>query len=301
MTWQKKLYHAIRIGARAFLFAICLSLLSNTYAKAGINETSSSEIEKIVKQDKASFSFAVIGDVQINFKIFNKAIDMINEDPEIAFLVINGDMMAESTREGYEDALSRIGRLRIPVLASQGNHDILKDADGNLFAEYMGKENFMLPVGSQTLFVFLSSARGYVNKNVLAKTNDLMQKLKKKKGIKHIFIFSHVPPIDPRTQGVGHSMGKTSASDFFAMMENARAPARSVYLINSHIHGFFDMQIYPDEHPEGSIRHIITGGGGGALVGKGPNFFHHYVKIRIVEDNASIEVVPIKSTKKTGG
>ena len=270
------------------LLTLCL-LLSQAPASARLNDDFLARVPRMQTKDGA-FAFAYIGDVQIQFSIFRRALLDMSADPSIRFLIVGGDMMDKSRDRGYRDFLKRIEGVPFPVVALPGNHDVWGDQKAALFQKYIGDEVTSFTVGN-TRFILLRNTSGNLPEKVKSRFASLLRECKADRKIRRLFVCMHVPPFDPRTNSPGHSMNAASAREFFAMLEPL-ASERSVTVMASHVHGCFFRQ-------HGDIQVVVSGGGGGALYGKGEEFFHHYMKVELQGGRVLFKPVRVEKPSET--
>ncbi len=236
------------------------------------------------------FSFAYIGDVQINFSLFEQALQRMSEDPQVAFLIVGGDTMDKASDEGFRAFLRRVKNKPFPVVVVPGNHDLYGDPSATLFRQYIGDGVTSFVVG-KSQFILLQNTTGNIPKDVKKSFVALLDAYAANTSLRHLFVCMHVPPFDPRKNAPGHSMNAREARKFFALLEPLATPHRTVTVMSSHVHGCF----FRDHGP---VRVVVSGGGGGALYGKGEEFFHHYMKVHVRGDRISFAPVRLEKVKK---
>ncbi len=255
-----------------------------------LNDAFLARLPRVAAEVGKAFSFAYIGDVQINFRIFEQALQLMGEDPQVAFLVVGGDTMDKARDEGFRAFLRRVKHTPFPVVAVPGNHDLYGDPSATLFRKFIGDGVTTFTVG-ESMFLLLQNTSGNIPKEVGKEFAALLDACAANPAIRHLFVVMHVPPFDPRTNSPGHSMSARAARKFFALLEPLATPHRTVTVLSSHVHGCFFR-----EH--GNVRVVISGGGGGALYGKGEEFFHHYMKVHVRGDRVSFVPVRLEKPKK---
>lgn len=278
-----------RFGRMALLAALLVAVLGGRAQAVRLNDAFLTQVPRLTVGEGKTFSFAYIGDVQINFGIFHQALQDMRQDPEISFLIVGGDAMAKATKEGFEAFLARVRGTPFPVVAVPGNHDLYGDSEAVLFRKYVGDGVTPFVVG-ESAFLLLQNTTGKFPREVERQFRDLVAVCAKNPRIRHVFVVMHVPPFDPRTNAPGHSMSAKAARKFFDLVEPLATPERSVTVLCSHVHGCFFR-----EH--GAVRVVVSGGGGGGLYGKGPEFFHHYMKVEVRGNE--LRLTPVRIEKKS--
>ena len=269
------------------LLVLCLLLAGQSAWAARLNDTFLDRLPQMCLDEKKHFSFAWIGDVQINFSLFEQALGKMKTDPDISFLLVGGDMMAEAEESGFKAFLRRIENVPFPVAALPGNHDLIGDPNAILFRRYIGDGLTSFQAGN-CYFILLWNTSGNIPRDVERDFDRVLLDLKRSQGIRHLFVCMHVPPFDPRKNAPGHSMNASSARRFFARLKPLGTKERSVTVLSAHVHGCFFRE-------RDGVKVVVSGGGGGALYGKGSEFFHHYMKITV--DGARLLFTPVRLKK----
>lgn len=98
-----------------------------------------------------AFTFATIADVHhpggVNYQQLVQVINDINNNPEIAFVINNGDTASYSKEEEFNGYLYDIAALHAPIYESPGNHDV-RWYCGN------GLDNFRMKMNQQGYIMF---------------------------------------------------------------------------------------------------------------------------------------------------
>jgi len=280
--WRK-----VGLGGRVgLLLAVALFLGTEVQGAERLNDKFLARLPEAARE--GDFSFAYIGDVQINFSLFEQALQRMGEDPQVAFLIVGGDTMDKASDEGFKAFLRRVKNKPFPVVAVPGNHDLYGDPGATLFRQYIGDGVTSFVVG-KSQFILLQNTTGNIPKDVKKSFVALLDSYAANPSLRHLFVVMHVPPFDPRTNSPGHSMNAREARKFFALLEPLATRHRTVTVMSSHVHGCF----FRDHGP---VRVVVSGGGGGGLYGKGEEFFHHYMKVHVRGDRVSF--VPVRLEKK---
>lgn len=245
---------------------------------------------KAIEEIKSSFtgdpfSFAFVGDVK-NSPVFDTAVRRINEDKQIQFVVLGGDLVLYPTVETYRAFLEQRDELQQPSLALPGNHDVSFN-DHYFYHTIFGRFYNTFVIGDSQFLLLDNSNEKRFGEEQLAW---LKEELQTGQAYKHRFVFMHVPLWDPRSiseLGVrfAHSMGDT---DTARVLENLFRKHRVTLLFEGHIHAYYDIS---DE----GLHRIISGGGGAELSGTDPDHaFHHYIKVTVADDQVGTEVVRLE-------
>jgi hypothetical protein len=231
-----------------------------------------------------TFSFAVLGDSK-NSPVFDQVVSRLNQDGDLDFAIIGGDLVLYPTLETYRSFLRQWKKIQIPTLVIPGNHD-LAFQDRYLYYSIFGRFYYSFVLG-EAKFIFLDNSNEYnLGDEQLAWLN---KELKEGLKYKYRFVFMHVPLWDPRdilSSGIryAHSLKDT---DFARRLEDLFLKYKVTILFCSHIHSFYDFT-------KRGLRTIITGGAGAELVGKDPTHtFYHYLRVKVSNQGVQSELVKI--------
>jgi 3',5'-cyclic-AMP phosphodiesterase len=140
-----------------------------------------------------TFRLAVIADSHSYFDELAQAVDLINRDTSIRFVLHAGDMADGGMLQEYELFHRTMSRLNVPWFTVIGNHDVLANGRA-IYNQMFGPENYTLNFGNTRFIIF--------NNILLELTPELPdfewleEELAKAKGIKNVFVIAHVPPWD---------------------------------------------------------------------------------------------------------
>ncbi len=245
-----------------------------------IKDWNAGQIERIDKS-RLNFTFAVFGDNKNSNRIFEKLLEMVQEDNAL-FAVDTGDTVMRGEPAYYESFLKQIDNYSVPVLTVLGNHEISGDGR-EYYSEIFGPYYYSFEVGNAYFIVLDDANERYVDSQQMSW---LERELERGQNYTYRFIFMHVPLYDPRKpmEGQpGHSLGNIS---------NAGELARIFDLYNvttvfcGHIHGYFN-------GTWGRTPYIITGGAGAEIIGgrDKEHYFYHYILVSVSPDGVSYRVV----------
>jgi hypothetical protein len=239
---------------------------------------------------KDQYSFAVVGDPK-NSPVFDDIVQRINQDKEISFVIMLGDLVMYPTVETYRSFLEQRAELHAPSLALPGNHDVAFNIH-YFYHTVFGRFYYSFVIGNSQFILLDNSNTIDLDEEQLAW---LEEQLKAGQAYKNRFVFMHVPLWDPRGLNefgirFSHSMAN---SDMARTLEDIFKKNKVTLLFEGHIHAYYDL-------PDKNLHRIISGGGGAALSGTDPNHaFHHYVKVSISDNanNISSKVVHLDDNK----
>lgn len=149
-------------------------------------------IGKINITSKDTFCFAIIADSHIEYSYLEKAINQINNDNKISFLMHLGDITDGGIIKEFHWANHIIARLNIPYLVLIGNHDYLSNGKKN-YNQMFGESSFTFEFNN-TKFVCFDDII-WENNNRYPDFNWLENNLSNTDQYNHVFVFSHIPPV----------------------------------------------------------------------------------------------------------
>jgi len=242
------------------------------------------------RNKEGQFSFAVVGDPK-NSPIFDDIVQRINQDKDISFVIMLGDLVMYPTVETYRSFLEQRAELHAPSLALPGNHDVAFN-NHYFYHTVFGRFYYSFVIENSQFILLDNSNAISLDEEQLAW---LEEQLKAGQVYKNRFVFMHVPLWDPRGLnefGVqfSHSMANT---DMVRKLEDIFKKNKVTLLFEGHIHAYYDL-------PDKELHRIISGGGGAALSGTDPNHaFHHFLKITVSDNanNISSKVVHLDNKK----
>ena len=246
----------------------------DAYAPLSIYDWNKREISRIKVASPDKFTFAVFGDNKGNSSIFEPLLRDIDHNTEIEFTIDVGDLVSEGEKGRFRSFLNQVQEnLAIPFLTAIGNHDFSSGSPEN-YQEIFGSTYYAFQIGEAYFVVLDAIAEAGFNK---AERKWLEDELQKARTSKARFIFMHVPPFDPRGDGLNKCLPEQDGKDLLDLFRRYNV----THLFASHIHGYFS-------GVRDGISYTITGGAGGKLQGEDPeHFFHHYVKVHV--NNGHVE------------
>ncbi len=264
-------------AALAFLFILLFVGLKlwDEYAPVPAHDWNEGEISRIRAPGPAGITFAVMGDNKGNHSIFQPLLQHVSRDKEIAFAIDVGDLVRDGTISRYRSFLSQVRKnLSMPFLAAIGNHDL--DRGSRNYEEIFGPTHYAFQIGQNYFIVLGATADAGIDET---ERQWLEDQLKKAQSSETRLVFMHIPPFDPRGRG------RQPDSELLALFRRYGV----THLFASHIHGYFS-GVWD------GIPYTITGGAGGRLQGSDPeHFFHHYVKVHILNGKVDSEVKRIEA------
>lgn len=224
----------------------------------------------LIDHQKFEFSFAVFGDNRNSLLVFNRLMEMVNND-EPLFSILLGDFVFTGEKYKHRTFISQAEKIDHPLLILPGNHEVW---DNDSFREnyefFYGPTYYSFSVGEAYFMVLDNSDYKLFGQRY----EWLETELKKSLAYKHRFVFAHVPLFDPRSKikSSSHSMEDIEEAQRINKLLDDHGVAM---IFTSHIHAYYEGSW--DKTP-----YVVTGGGGAKLKGAGPESdFNHYVKVDV--------------------
>ncbi len=225
---------------------------------------------------KSPLNFYVFGDSQ-GYQGSIETIVATAQQSRPNMLFHCGDITPFGQEEQYQRFDDATRNLSVPLFLTAGNHDI-KLNGGQLYQSRYGPSTYSFDFGGAHFAIFDSSA-GDVSETILQWLEDDLSTAK----AQYKFVFTHIPPFDPRADGNHTLLNTTTATRLMNIFES-----ESVNVVFAgHIHMF-------NVSTRNNLTYVITGGAGATLyedAGKGG--IHHYVNVTVSDSQIRIEPVPL--------
>ena len=149
---------------------------------------------------RESFKFAFLTDTHSDYDAFADAVESINGNPDILFVIHGGDMTDYGLLKEYEWSAEILSQLRIPFFTVIGNHDCLANGK-HVYHAMFGDTyySFVLNIGEFVKYKFI-----FLNDNTLeyeykeSETKDLELWIEgeftNSEEYDGLFVTAHVPP-----------------------------------------------------------------------------------------------------------
>ncbi len=219
-----------------------------------------------------TYSFAMMADVQEAIDEVDDIYNKINQYADIRFVICVGDLTSSGTKSEYNDFISKMRILNIPLFATPGNHDYMTGEPENWHHKF-GRFNVHFWFKGAA-FSLIDSSSGTIDPIVY---DWLKQWVKSSKSIVHLF-FTHYPPIDPVGIRSGSFKSRNEAYKLLAILADGNVDVNFF----GHIHTYY-------EYTNAGIPSYISGGGG-AIPDRFDNIGRHFLKVTVDPQSNSCSV-----------
>ena len=140
-----------------------------------------------------NFEFAVISDTHSSYEELKDAIQEINNNDDILFVIHTGDLTDFGLKQEYQWCNDLLDELTVPYITVIGNHDCLSNGVA-IYKKMYGKLNYSF-IFNDVKFIFFNDNIWEFDKNV-PDFNWLEKELSNNSLLKHVFVIAHIPPFD---------------------------------------------------------------------------------------------------------
>lgn len=221
----------IKLLIFSLLFISCGKIVETPFS-TDVNNINSNKInkEKIesILVPRANYKITVISDTHNHDDDFKDAVKRINQDKDVIFTVLTGDLTNVSLKREFERAYDLLKDLNKPFLITAGNHDLLNSGE-KIFKKIFGEANFSVTYGDSKIILF-NNNNWESSKSFYFKQKWLEEEID---NTKNNFLFSHVPYDDE------DRFNKKTVNDFKNFINNNNIPL----VFNGHNHSYNDTKI----------------------------------------------------------
>jgi hypothetical protein len=225
--------------------------------------------------DPTPWRFGVYADVQEDIDRVGDIYQRMNLDPSMRFVIMSGDLTRRGGSEELERFQAELQRLRVPVYATLGNHELgVRD---DLFHDYFGRGSFRFRFrGVQ--FTLLDSASATLAPVVY---DWLARWLDEGEDLFHV-VLTHIPPLDPIGTRNGGFASRSEAHALVGMLGRGGVDLT----IYGHLHSFY-------AYENGGIPAYITGGGG-AVPERLDGIDRHYMTVDVDPRSGAFQAAVVR-------
>jgi Icc-related predicted phosphoesterase len=213
--------------------------IADTY-KGNTTQINIDRIKKLSVDESGKFKIALLSDTHNYHDQLVAAIKHINNDEEIKFVVICGDLSDQGLQKEYTILYDMLKKLNKPVLTVIGNHDYLANAE-TIYADMFGEKNYTVDFGHYT-FLFFDNVFWEKNGTPDFTWLNSQASIAKEKGNTPILI-SHIPPFGDQYDEQNRKMHEKVVSD---------------NKIPLSIHGHTHAYAYGNVVPESDYKYLVV-------------------------------------------
>ncbi len=221
------------------------------------------------------FRFAVMSDVQEAIDDVQDIYRVLNQQPNLDFLLGAGDLTQQGTREQLERFQTELEQLDIPYYTTLGNHELGESPP--LYHDYFGRGSFSF-VHRGVRFTLLDSGSATLDPIVYGW---LERWLAQGKDDPHV-VAMHIPPLDP----IGVRNGAFASRQEAAKLLGQLAQAGVDLTLYGHIHSYYHFD------NAGIAAHIS--GGGGAIPERFDGLGRHVLVVDVDPERSRFETSVVR-------
>jgi 3',5'-cyclic AMP phosphodiesterase CpdA len=228
-----------------------------------------------------SFRFAFLSDLHKRWGAFKPVIEEIASQGN-SFAIIGGDIVAQDREDRYSFLFRQLATVRgtLPLYLVPGNHDVY-DKSNNYslsdFHTYCGPDYYWFSWGNAA-FVVLNDAQLSIGEEQLHWLESTLRQLRDV--FPHIFVFMHIPPLDPR-EGNSYCLPAPAGKRFMHLMERFGVDR----VFSGHLHCYFRKVI-------NGVTYIGSPSAGGTLR-CADSLYYGYIQIAVQGQGLKDSVVKV--------
>jgi predicted phosphodiesterase len=221
-------------------------------------------------------NFFVFGDSQGYRGGLEQIVTMANEyEPDFVFHC--GDLTPFGQENQYNDVLAVLDGFNVPLYTTPGNHDI-RLGGGIRYIEHFGGPNYSFDLGPAHITAFNSSAGNISEEDFEWLKNDLT-----KSNAKWKFVFTHIPPFDPRPEENHTLLNATASTQLISLFNHTGVST----VFAGHIHMY-------NQTMRNGVRYVISGGAGANLVAEpDQGGLYHFINVTLNESDLTIDYIEL--------
>ena len=214
-----------------------------------------------------AYSFAVFGDNQGNYPVFNDLISKLKHEKGLDFIISVGDFVPYGEEAHYIKYRKIMADLGIPYYQVIGNHDAVHGG-WKTFKKYFGPSYYSFSYEGDH-FIVLDNA---FKQSFDSRQFSWLKEELARPGSRHKFVFMHKPVFDPSEIYNDYVMsGRAVTEELMRLFIKYKVD----YVFAGHIHGYARTK-------RDGVSYVVTGGAGGALH-LPPEFggFYHFIRMDV--------------------
>jgi predicted phosphodiesterase len=217
------------------------------------------------------FRFAVMGDVQTALNRFDEVLEVINEVPDLDFVMSTGDLVEDGKDEEWELLERQLEVLRIPFYSTIGNHELSREPEE--WHRRFGRFNVHF-VYRDVAFTFVDSGNATFDPTVRARLSEWLEGSRDRVH----FFGTHYPLTDPvGTRNASFRSRKEAAA---VLAELAAGEVDVTFY--GHVHSYY-------AYSNAGIPAFISGGGG-AWPERWDGIGRHFLVVDVDPATQTVEV-----------
>jgi 3',5'-cyclic-AMP phosphodiesterase len=221
------------------------------------------------------FVFLAFGDIQTGIDRFGEMVDVLNREEAAEFALMLGDLTQRATPAQFERVQAQFRRLRMPLYATPGNHDIFEE---RTYQDRFGRASYSF-THRGARFTSVDSASARLDDDVWPLLEGWLDA---GRDAVHV-VFSHIPPLEKLGLRAAQWSAPREARRFIALAGRGRVDR----LLFGHVHTY-------DAYSLGGVPTHISGGCG-AIEERWDGIGRHYLRIHVspAQGTTRVDVVPI--------
>lgn len=227
---------------------------------------------------RTQLNFYVFGDSQ-GYQGGLEQIAISANQEGVDFVFHCGDLTPFGQETQYLAVEAALSQFQMPVYTTAGNHDIRMG--GNLrFLNHFGAATYSFDIWLAHIAVLNTSGADVSEAELLWLEDDLAQT-----DLPFKFVFTHIPPFDPRSDQDHTLANLTTASRLMSIFEEQEVNT----VFAGHIHMY-------NQTIRNGVRYVVTGGAGASLYAPPEaGGIYHFMNVTLTESGVSVEPVILES------
>ena len=211
---------------------------------------------------KKQYSFGALSDVHLQYDTaqadFQKAISYLNEQENVAFTCICGDLTSDGTDAQLTEYKNTVATYspNTPVYTIMGNHDVRANLMDSM-QNYTGKPNYFSVEHGNDVFIFVGNVADWTTAVLSDIELQWLYETLEANRNRRCFLFEHIRP----TNGCGNAMGlyqRSGTTDWGGtcgtVFESLLNHYKNVVFFHGHSHLKFYLQEYDEMANYDNIR-----------------------------------------------